>query len=58
VNPSTAPLNTPHRSAVRICGSGAREPAAAKVTPGMERKNQDTLKEHSKQYNERYRAKR
>jgi hypothetical protein len=39
------------------CGPGGSEPAAAKISPEMEKKTQDMLKNYGKQYNEMYRAK-
>ena len=37
--------------------SAVPEPTAAKISPEMEKKTQDMLKNYSKQYNEMYRAK-
>jgi hypothetical protein len=39
------------------CGPGGSEPAAAKISPEMEKKTQDMLKNYGKQYNEMYRTK-
>jgi hypothetical protein len=39
------------------CGPGGSEPAAARISPEMEKKTQDMLKDYGKQYNEMYRAK-
>jgi hypothetical protein len=39
------------------CGPGGAEPTAAKISPEMEKKTQDMLKNYGKQYNEMYRAK-
>ena len=39
------------------CGPGGSEPTAAKISPEMEKKTQDMLKNYGKQYNEMYRAK-
>jgi hypothetical protein len=39
------------------CSPGGSEPTAAKISPEMEKKTQEMLKDYSKQYNEMYRAK-